>query len=111
MNDRKLSELIVVASERAKKELRNNIYLLKTDTVKKLRLLDGIFNDSDYKAVFDASTNSVEITALGFVFDSMTNDLKKAFSAVVLFVMDSTADGRVCIEMKILNAADVAKRG
>lgn len=39
----------------------------------------------------------------------MTNDLKKALAAVDLFVIDATSDGRVCIEMKILNAADVMK--
>lgn len=46
----------------------------------------------------------------GYVFDSCVNKLKDAFNIVDLFVIDALKDGQVCIEMKIINAAEIIRR-
>ena len=56
------------------------------------------------------ATNSIEICVLSYVFDSCVCDLKRVFQTVDLFVIDALNDGKVSIEMKILNAAEIIRR-
>lgn len=111
MNDYELSRLLNSALEKAKKECQGNIYLLKTETIKKMKILDDLLGSHNCNIGFDAPTNSIEISASAFVFDSTVCNLKRAFELADLFVIDATDDGKVCIEMKILNAAESIRRG
>lgn len=110
MNDFDLAKVICRALEEAEKENRNNIYLIKPETMRKATTIESILNDTELSLSFDYITNSIEICVLGYVFDSCTCDLKRVFQTVDLFVIDALADGKVSIEMKILNAAEIIGR-
>lgn len=110
MNNFDLAKEICKALERAEKESRNNIYLLKPETIKRSKIINRLLKDSECTIAFDMATNSIEICVLGYVFDSCVCDLKRVFQTVDLFVIDALNDGKVSIEMKILNAAEIIRR-
>lgn len=110
MSDFELAKEICTALERAEKETRNTVYLLKAESLKKVKNLEQLLMDEQYSMHFDRLTNSLEITLTGYVFDSLNCDLKSIFQTVDLFVIDAMKDGRIYIEMKILNAAEVMGR-
>ncbi len=45
-----------------------------------------------------------------YVFDSMSANLKTVFSIADVFVIDANEDGRVHIEMRLLNACKILER-
>lgn len=53
---------------------------------------------------------SYAVLGYPYVFDSSVLELKQVFQAVDLFVIDALANGQVCIEMKISNAAEIIGR-
>lgn len=110
MNDYELSQLLNASLNQAKKECQKNVYLLKVETIKKIKIIDDLLASYNCNIDFDAPTNSIEISATAFVFDSMVCNLKRAFELVDLFVIDAADDGAVCIEMKIWNAARRIRR-
>ncbi len=110
MNDYILSQFLNASLNQAKKECQNNVYLLKVETIKKIKIIDDLFEFYHCNINFDAPTNSIEISTTAFVFDSMVCNLKRAFELVDLFVIDSIDDGKVCVQMKILNAAEMIRR-
>ena len=105
-----LAKEICKALERAEKESRNNIYLLRPETIKRSKIINRLLKDSECTIAFDMATNSIEICVLGYVFDSCVCDLKRVFQTVDLFVIDASNDGKVSIEMKILHAAEIIRR-
>ena len=110
MNNFDLAKEICKALERAEKESKNNIYLLKPETMKRAKVIESLLKETEHNISFDTVTNSMEINALGYVFDSCVCDLKRIFQTVDLFVIDALIDGKVSIEMKILNAAEIIRR-
>ena len=110
MNDFNLAKIICCALEEAQKESRNNVYLIKLETLIKVKTIEAILNDTELSLSFDCTSNSIEICVFGYVFDSCTADLKRIFQTVDLFVIDTLRDGKVSIEMKILNAAEIIRR-
>ena len=110
MSDFDLAKEICKALEKAEKESRNNIYLLRPETIKRTKIISCLLKDRDCAISFDMATNSIEICVLGYVFDSCVCDLKRVFQTVDLFVIDALSDGKVSIEMKILNAAEIIRR-
>lgn len=110
MNDYELSQFLNASLNQAKKECRRNVYLLKVETIKKIKIIDNLLEFYNCNIDFDAPTNSIEISATAFVFDSMVCNLKRVFELADLFVIDAVDDGTVCIEMKIRNAAEVIRR-
>lgn len=110
MNDYELSQLLNASLSQAEKECQRYVYLLKVETIKKIKIIDDLLEDYNCNINFDAPTNSVEISAAAFVFDSMVCSLKRAFELVDLFVIDVADNGMVCIEMKIWNAAKQIRR-
>lgn len=110
MNEFDLAREICKALEKAEKESRNNIYLLRPETIKRTKIISCLLKDRDCAISFDMATNSIEICVLGYVFDSCVCDLKRVFLTVDLFVIDALNDGKVSIEMKILNAAEIIRR-
>lgn len=110
MKDFDLAKEICRALENAERESKKNIYLLKPDTIRRANLIDQLLKGVSHTISFDMVTNSVEICVLGYVFDSGTCELKRIFQTVDLFVIDALNDGRVSIEMKLLNAAEIIRR-
>lgn len=110
MNDYELSQLLNASLNQAEKECQRDVYLLKVETIKKIKIIDDLLEDYNSNINFDAPTNSIEISTTAFVFDSMVCNLKRVFELVDLFVIDATDDGSVCIEMKIWHAAKLIRR-
>ncbi len=110
MNNFNLEKEICAALDRAEKESRKNTYIMKEDTIKKVKLLSSFLRETNFSIEFDRVINTIEICLTGYVLDSCTCDLKSVFKIVDLFVIDSLNDGKVCIEMKILNAAKIIRR-
>lgn len=110
MTDFKFAKKICETLEKAKKESENNIYLLKPEIIKKVKIIENLLKETNYIIDFDAVTNSIEICVLEYVFDSCICDLKQVFQIVDLFVIDALKDRHVSIEMKILNAAEIIGR-
>ena len=110
MKEFDLAKEICKALERAEKESRNNIYLLKPETLHRVQVINCLLEGTQHDVSFDMVTNSIEICILGYVFDSCVCDLKRIFQTVDLFVVDALKDGRVSIEMKIINAAEIVRR-
>jgi len=73
-------------------------------------VIEKVLASMEYEICFDRVSNALEIAVSGYVFDSCITDLKAVFSIVDLFVIDSLSDGKVCIEMKVLNAAEILRR-
>lgn len=105
-----LAKMICRALEKAERESQNNIYILKPNTMKKAKVIEMAIEGMKYDINFDRATNSLEISVSGYVFDSCISDLKSVFSVVDLFVIDALTDGKVCIEMKVINAAEIERR-
>jgi len=105
-----LAKKICKALEKAEKESRGNVYILTPYTMKKARVIEKVLASMEYEICFDRVSNALEIAVSGYVFDSCITDLKAVFSIVDLFVIDSLSDGKVCIEMKVLNAAEILRR-
>ena len=105
-----LAKMICNALEKAERESRGTIYILTPSTMKKAKLIESALKGVEYDICFDRVTNALEISVLGYVFDSCITDLKTAFLIVDLFVIDALTDGKVCIEMKVLNAAEILRR-
>lgn len=105
-----LAKLICNALDKAERESRRNIYILTSSTMKKAKLIESALKGVEYDICFDRVSNALEIGVSGYVFDSCITDLKAVFSIVDLFVIDSLSDGKVCIEMKVLNAAEILRR-
>lgn len=110
MNNYELSQLLNFSLKQAERDSRKNFYLLKLETIKKIETLEDLLESCNCNISFDAPTNSVEISASAFVFDNAVCNLKRAFDLVDLFVIDAADDGKVCIEMKIFNAAETIGR-
>lgn len=110
MKEFELAKEICKALERAEKDSRNNIYILKPEVIRREKIIERVLVGTEYKISFNVATNSIEICVLGYVFDSCVCDLKQVFEMVDLFVIDALKDGRVSIEMKILNAAEIIRR-
>lgn len=89
------------------KESRKNIYFLRPETIEKIHELRNLLKEAESDIEFDGASNSMEIRLQGYVFDSCICDLKQVFQIVDLFVIDAVNGGQVCIEMKILNAANI----
>lgn len=106
MNEYELFRLLNASLNQAEKDCQNKAYILKVETIKKIKIIDDLLDSFNGKINFDAPTNSIEISTTAFVFDSMVCNLKRIFELVDLFVIDAVDDGAVCIEMKILNAAN-----
>lgn len=109
MKDFDLVKELYKAMESAEKESRNNLYLLKPETIRRTKTIQCLIRDTEHTVSFNKATNSIEICVSGYVLDSCTCDLALVFQTVDLFAIDAMIDGKVCIEMKILNAADIIK--
>ena len=105
-----LAKMICNALDKAERDSRGNIYILTPSTMKKARVIEKALAGMEYDICFDRVSNALEIGVSGYVFDSCITDLKAVFSIVDLFVIDSLSDGKVCIEMKVLNAAEILRR-
>jgi len=105
-----LAKMICNALEKAEKESRGNIYILTPTTMQKSKQIEHALRATNYAISFDRVTNSLIISVKGYVFDSCVTELKKVFSIVDLFVIDALSNGQVCIEMKVLNAAEILRR-
>lgn len=110
MKDFNLEKEIYNTLKRAERESENNIYLLKPNIIKKVNFIECLLREIKHRICFDMVTNSVNISVLGYVFDSSVLELKQVFQAVDLFVIDALANGQVCIKMKISNAAEIIGR-
>ncbi|MGN1050701.1 MAG: hypothetical protein ACI4QE_00215 [Acutalibacteraceae bacterium] len=110
MNDFELMKVIYVTLTEMERESRNNIFILRKNTIQKIKLLDNFLKGTNFKASFDRVTNAIEISIFGYVFDSCSCNLKSVFNIVDLFVIDALDNGQVCIEMKILNASEIIER-
>ncbi len=110
MDDFNLAKEICKAFERAEKESRNNIFLLRPEIIKRSKIIECLLRETEHTTSFDMVTNSIEICVLDYVFDSCVSDLKQVFQTVDLFVIDALNDGKVSIEMKIVNAAEIIRR-
>lgn len=110
MNDYELSKFLNASLNQAGKECQKNVYLLKVETIKKIKIIADLLETYNCNINFDALTNSIEISATAFVFDSAVCNLKSVFELVDLFVIDAADDGAVCIEMKIWHAAKLLRR-
>lgn len=109
MNDFEFSKFISDILDETRKASRKNTYILKSETIKKIDFIERSFHGLNCIFRFDAPSNSIEITLLGFVFDSLTCNIKQVLLISDVFVIDSLNDGKVCIEMKLLNAAEIIK--
>ena len=98
------------ALERAERESLNNIYYLKPEILDRTVYITHLLKGKNLTVNFDAATNSIEIEALDYVFDSYVDKMQTVFQAVDVFSIDAQDDGRVCVSMKINNAANVKRR-
>ena len=110
MNNLQLAKMITKALENTAIEVHKNIYILKPDTIRKISVLEKLLHENRPSVNFDRTTNSIDINLTGYVFDSCVCELKQVFQTVDLFVIDAMNDGKVCIEMKIINAAEIMRR-
>lgn len=110
MNDFDFSKGFNDAMELAEIESRDNIYILRIETVQKVMLLEALLKGTNSRIQFEKIGNSIEICVSDYVFDSFVCDLKSVFRLVDLFVIDAVEDGEVHIEMKILNAAKIIRK-
>ena len=110
MKDFDLAKEICKALEEFEKASRNIIYMLKPNTIKRVKSMERVLIETEHKISFNMVTNSIVICILGYVFDSCVCDLKRVFETVDLFVIEALDDGQVSIEMKILNAAEIIRR-
>jgi len=105
MNEFELAKMIDLALTEAQKESVNYTFVLKPKTIQKAQIMQFLLKDFRYTLNFDGATNSLEISFNAYVFDSTYIDLAKVFRIVDVYVIDALKDGRICIEMKLLNAA------
>ena len=110
MNDFDFAKEYNAAMGQAERESRDNIYILRKETVQKVMLLEALLKGTNFRIEFEKIGNSIEIFLSDYVFDSFVCDLKSVFQLVDLFVIDAVEDGEVHIEMKILNAATIIKK-
>lgn len=110
MKDFNLEKEIYNSFKRAERENKNNIYLLKSDIIKKVKFIECLLRETEHRICFDIVTNSVNIFVLGYVFDSSALELKQTFRAVDFFVINALNNGLVCMEMKISNVAEIIGR-
>ena len=109
MNDEEFAKFVTDALEKADKAASRKVFYMKTSTLKKLKQISFCVENTSIKLEesFDRATNAVDIIMTDFVFDSVTEDIKRIFNLVDVIVIDALDDGTVCIEMRILNACNV----
>ena len=98
------------AIEEAARETENDLYLLKPEVIQRVKIIENILHDAEYTVQLNAVANAVDISVLGYVFDSCFCDLKCVFENVDRIMIDALEDGRVSIEMRIVNAAEIIRR-
>ena len=76
MKEFNLAKEICKALESAEKDSRNNIYILKPEVIRREKIIERVLAETEVEISFDVVTNSIEISVLGYVFDSCVCDLK-----------------------------------
>lgn len=89
----------------------SQIFVLSPKTLERLTTISTVLANSNVTICyhFDCTTNAVDIHLESYVFDSMTIELATLFAAVDVAVIDALSDGKICIEMRILNACTIVK--
>lgn len=102
-------ELLSDCFKDAEKKAAGKIFIIKTETAERLRCIQSeLRNGNKYaKLSLNFLTNSIDIRIEGYVFDSSVENVKRMFDTVDIFVIDALLDGRVCVEMRILNAFEI----
>lgn len=104
MTDKEIARLVSECIKESERSARGKTFILKPDTIIKAEKISRNIN-CDCRIEFDSAFNAVDIILKGFVFDSQTSCIKNAFALADVFMIDSDADGRVNIELRLLNAA------
>lgn len=98
-------QLMGEALELAKKESLKYAYFIKKETIDKLEVISRAFGNEKFEIEFDALTNSMDIFYSNYVVDSLCFDIKTVFQTVDMFSIDARNDDKVCVEMRIRDAA------
>ncbi|MGN0660775.1 MAG: hypothetical protein ACI4JX_03560 [Oscillospiraceae bacterium] len=106
MNDYEFARMVTECIKKSEKSSGNKCFVLKTETIIKLKRILGQIK-SPVSTSFDFAFNAIDIRLNDYVFDSKTDGIKQALCDADLFVIDAEKDGKICIEIRILNAANI----
>ncbi len=106
MTNSDFAKMVMKCIEDAERAALGRVFVLKPETMIKLEKMSRNAN-CDCTVNFDAAFNALDICFRGYVFDSQVSSIRTAFSLADVFMIDADADGKVNIELRILNAANM----
>lgn len=111
MNMYDLSKLITNVITTAKEKSMDKNFYITPETTNKVITISNIFSDStsymEKSVSLDTAFNTLDITVKCYVFEVYGDNLKSLATNTDLLCIDAEADGKLCIQMKILNAATI----
>ncbi len=106
MTNNEFAKLVMKCIEDAERASLGKVFVLKPEALIKLEQISRRMNCT-YSIRFDAAFNAMDICLKGYVFDSQTSGIKTALSLVDVFMIDAESDGKINIELRLLNVANV----
>lgn len=111
MNNYELAKLITQSIVLKEKQMQNKQFYITNDTVKKVLSISSIitkYNPHIEKTChFDTTFNALDITLQCYVFQGTKELLTTIAENTDLFSIDSIDDGKLCIELRLLNVAEI----
>lgn len=111
MNMYDFSQLVVQTITIAKKKSLNKTFFLTPDTMQKTKNISDVISTITINAEkfinFDTAFNTLELTVKCYVFEIANPLLQILAENTDLICIDAEDDGKLCIQMKICNAATI----
>lgn len=108
MTNKEFTKMMMNCIHEAQRASCGKTFVLKPKTLVKLDRMTRSA-EGDCQVSFDAAFNAIDISVKKYVFDSQCESLKEMILCADIIVIDSESDGKVCIELRILNAANILK--
>ncbi len=106
-----LSQLITQTIAVAKKKALGKTFLLTSVTMQKINAISDIIASATINAEsatnLDPAFNTLDITIKCYVFELSNHLLKSLAENTDLLCIDAEDTGKLCIQLKILNAATI----
>lgn len=106
MTNNDFAKMVLKCIREAERKALGKVFVIKPETMFKIERMSWNIS-CECRINFDAAFNALDICYQGYVFDSQTSSIKTAFSLADVFVIDAEENGKVNIELRILDAANV----
>ena len=111
MNIYDLSKHITNTIAIAKQKSLDKDFYITPETTEKVITISQIFSDStsyfEKSVSLDTAFNALDITVKCYVFEVNSQNLQILTNNTDLICIDAENDGKLCIQMKLLNAATI----